>query len=80
MYSLENTIEAFEKAVQLGVDGIGLGVHQTTDDEIVVIHDDRLERASQANEFDCEKWDFSIPIFHSPILSPQLRIRNSILF
>lgn len=50
-YAPENTMEAFEKAVQLGADGIELDVHQTTDDEIVVIHDDRLERTSNGKGF-----------------------------
>ena len=50
-YAPENTMEAFEKAVQLGADGIELDVHQTADNEIVVIHDDRLERTSTGRGF-----------------------------
>jgi len=42
----ENTLEAFSAAVELGADGIELDVHLTKDGEIVVAHDERLERVS----------------------------------
>ena len=45
-YLPENTMEAFEKAVELGADGIELDVHLSRDGEIVVIHDETLERVS----------------------------------
>ena len=50
-YAPENTLEAFEKAVQVGADGVELDVHQTVDNEIVVIHDDRLDRTSNGRGF-----------------------------
>ena len=50
-YAPENTLEAFEKAVRLGADGIELDVHQTRDREIVVIHDEKLDRTSNGRGF-----------------------------
>lgn len=35
----ENTLPAFQKALEMGVDGIELDVHLTCDGELVVIHD-----------------------------------------
>ena len=40
----ENTMLAFEKAIEIGVDGIELDVHLTKDDELVIIHDENVER------------------------------------
>lgn len=40
----ENTMLAFEKAVEIGVDGIELDVHLTKDGEIVIIHDEDIRR------------------------------------
>ena len=45
-YAPENTLEAFEAAVRLGADGIELDIHESKDQEIVVIHDERLDRTS----------------------------------
>lgn len=42
----ENTLEAFALAAEQGADGIELDVHMTADEEIVVAHDDTLERVS----------------------------------
>lgn len=42
----ENTLEAFRLAVEQGADAIELDVHLTTDGELVVIHDDTLERTT----------------------------------
>jgi len=38
----ENTLEAFEAAVRLGVDGVEFDVQETADEEFVVFHDDCL--------------------------------------
>lgn len=42
----ENTVPAFEKALELGVDGIELDVQATADGVLVVLHDFRLERTT----------------------------------
>ena len=42
----ENTMLAFQKAVEAGCDGIELDVHLTKDGEIVVIHDETVDRTT----------------------------------
>ena len=45
-YAPENTMAAFEKALEMGAEGIELDVHLTADGEIVVIHDHTIDRTS----------------------------------
>ncbi|MBY0123524.1 glycerophosphodiester phosphodiesterase [Bacillus sp. S/N-304-OC-R1] len=45
----ENTLSAFKEAVRLGVDGIELDVHLTKDGEVVVIHDETVDRTTNGN-------------------------------
>jgi glycerophosphoryl diester phosphodiesterase len=45
----ENTIAAFEKAVELGADVIELDLHMSQDGELVVIHDDTLDRTTDGS-------------------------------
>ncbi len=42
----ENTLEAFALAVKMGADGIELDVQMTKDGEVVVIHDETIDRVS----------------------------------
>lgn len=42
----ENTLPAFEKALELGADGFELDVQATADGKLVVLHDYRLERST----------------------------------
>lgn len=46
IYSPENTMVAFEKAVTQGCDMIEIDLHITKDGELVVIHDDTLDRTT----------------------------------
>ncbi|MEQ9468545.1 MAG: glycerophosphodiester phosphodiesterase family protein [Ekhidna sp.] len=43
----ENTMAAFQKALDLGVDQIELDVRNTRDEQIVVFHDERLDRIAR---------------------------------
>ena len=45
----ENTLLAFEQAIQAGADMIELDVHLSRDDRIVVIHDDRIDRTADGS-------------------------------
>lgn len=42
----ENTMLAFQKAIEAGADGIELDVHQTKDGHLVVIHDETVDRTT----------------------------------
>jgi glycerophosphoryl diester phosphodiesterase len=42
----ENTLAAFENAVQLGVDMLEIDVHATRDGQVVVLHDTTLDRTT----------------------------------
>lgn len=42
----ENTLEAFKEAVRVGSDGIELDVHLSLDNELIVIHDESVERTT----------------------------------
>jgi glycerophosphoryl diester phosphodiesterase len=44
----ENTMDAFRLAVEMGADAIELDVHRTRDDKLAVIHDDTLDRTTDA--------------------------------
>ncbi len=45
----ENTFEAFDLAVLQGADVLELDVHLTRDDEVVVLHDDRVDRTTDGH-------------------------------
>jgi glycerophosphoryl diester phosphodiesterase len=45
-YEPENTLIAFEKAIELGIDGIELDVHLSSDNELIVIHDETVDRTT----------------------------------
>lgn len=42
----ENTMLAFQKALEIGIDGIELDVHLTKDGELVIIHDEAVDRTT----------------------------------
>ena len=54
----ENTLAAFEKAIEIGVDAVELDLHGTADGEVVVIHDASLDRTTNhrgpINQIDLE--------------------------
>ena len=43
----ENTLVGFKAALELGVDALELDVHVTKDDQVVVIHDETVERTTE---------------------------------
>lgn len=51
----ENTMLAFKKAIEAGANGIELDVHLTRDGELVIIHDESLERTTDGFGLVCEK-------------------------
>jgi glycerophosphoryl diester phosphodiesterase len=53
-YEPENTLLAFERALAMGAQWIELDVY-TVEEELIVIHDDRLERTTNGTGFVMEK-------------------------
>ena len=47
-YVPENTIASFQKAINLNVDGIELDVHLSADNQVMVIHDETIDRTTIA--------------------------------
>ena len=45
-YEPENTIEALRKAVEMQADGVELDVQMTKEGQVVVVHDETLDRTS----------------------------------
>lgn len=62
----ENTMIAFKKALECGVDGIELDIQLTKDGEVVIIHDETIDRTTTGKGFvidytyeELEKFDAS---------------------
>lgn len=47
----ENTLISFERALEMGVDGIELDVHMSCDGSIIVIHDETIDRTTNGSGF-----------------------------
>jgi len=47
----ENTLISFKEAIKQGVDGLEIDVHMTKDGEIVVIHDETLDRTTDGTGY-----------------------------
>ncbi|MBR0136398.1 MAG: glycerophosphodiester phosphodiesterase, partial [Clostridia bacterium] len=50
-YAPENTMPAFEMALEQGADGLELDVHLSKDGELVIMHDERVDRTTNAHGF-----------------------------
>jgi glycerophosphoryl diester phosphodiesterase len=50
-YEPENTLISFKKAIDMHVDGIELDVHLSADGEIMVIHDETVDRTTNGKGF-----------------------------
>lgn len=47
----ENTLIGFQKAIEQGVDGLEIDVQMTLDEEIVVIHDETIDRTTNGTGY-----------------------------
>ena len=54
-YRPENTMEAFELAIRQGADGIELDVHTSADGELIVMHDETVDRVTDGTGLIGEK-------------------------
>lgn len=50
-YAPENTLPAFELALEQGADGVELDVHLSKDGRLIVMHDERVDRTTNASGF-----------------------------
>jgi glycerophosphoryl diester phosphodiesterase len=50
-YVAENTLASFQKALDLNVDGIELDVYSCQSGEVVVIHDETIDRTTSHTGF-----------------------------
>jgi glycerophosphoryl diester phosphodiesterase len=50
-YEPENTLVSFQKALGMQVDGIELDVHLSADGELIVIHDETIDRTTNGKGF-----------------------------
>ncbi len=50
-YEPENTLQAFQKALELNSDGIELDVHLSSDGHIIVIHDETIDKMTNGKGF-----------------------------
>ncbi|TDW49837.1 glycerophosphoryl diester phosphodiesterase [Flavobacterium sp. 270] len=50
-YEPENTLKAFQKALDLNADGIELDVHLSADGNIIVIHDETIDKMTNGKGF-----------------------------
>ena len=50
-YAPENTLKSFQKAIDLGVDAIELDVQLCKSDDLVVMHDDTVDRTTDGSGF-----------------------------
>lgn len=72
----ENTMLAFEKAVEIGADGIEFDVHLSKDGELVIIHDETLERTTDGKSLVCEKTLEDLKKLNASKLYPDCEIQR----
>ena len=79
-YVAENTLASFKKAIELGCNGIELDVWLTIDNEVVVIHDETIDRTTNGygriNNFLYDE----ITVFNIPTLESVIALVNKRCF
>lgn len=79
-YVAENTLASFQKAIELKVDGIELDVHLSSDGEIMVIHDQTIDRTTIGNGFVKDFTSYELKQFGIPTLTQVLDLLNHTFF
>ena len=75
-YVAENTLASFAKAIELKVDAIELDVHLSSDGEIMVIHDETLNRTTTKTGFVSDYSASELKKLGIPILEEVLLFLN----
>ncbi len=79
-YEPENSLIAFEKAIDLNVDGIELDVHLSSDGELIVIHDKTIDRTTNGKGFVKNYTASQLKQFGVPTLTEVLDLIDSRCF
>lgn len=79
-YEPENTLISFEKAIDLNVDVIELDVHLSLDGELIVIHDETIDRTSKGKGFVQQFTALELKKFGIPTLTEVLNLVNRSCF
>ena len=79
-YVAENTLASFKKAIELGVDGIELDVHLSSDGVIMVIHDQTINRTTAGNGFVKDITSAALSQYGIPTLAEVLDLLNHNFF
>jgi glycerophosphoryl diester phosphodiesterase len=75
-YVAENTLASFQKALDFNVDAIELDVHLSSDGQIMVIHDETIDRTSSKTGFVYELHSFYLKELGVPTLEDVLILVN----
>lgn len=67
-YEPENTLISFQKAIDLNADGVELDVHLSLDGELVVIHDETIDRTTSGKGFVNQLTALELKKFEIPTL------------
>ncbi len=79
-YVAENTLASFQKAIELGVDGIELDVHLSMDGKVMVIHDDTIDRTTSGNGFVKDFSEIQLVAYGIPSLEAVFELVNKQCF
>jgi glycerophosphoryl diester phosphodiesterase len=72
----ENTLASFQKAMELGVDGIELDVHLSLDEKMMVIHDDTIDRTTSGKGLVNDFYSSDLKAFGIPTLDAVFELVN----
>ena len=76
----ENTLASFQKAMELGVDGIELDVHLSLDEKVMVIHDDTIDRTTSGKGLVNDFYSSDLKAFGIPTLDAVFELVNQKCF
>jgi glycerophosphoryl diester phosphodiesterase len=79
-YEPENTLIAFEKAIDLKVDGVELDVHLSSDGILMVIHDEKIDRTTNGKGFVNQITSSELKKYGIPTLTEVLNLANQKCF
>ena len=79
-YAAENTLVSFQKALDLGVDGIELDVHLSADRQVMVIHDDTVNRTTSKKGFVNDYTSAELQLLGIPTLTEVFELVNQQCF